>query len=162
MYLATCTRPDIAYTVRELAKFMSNLGKPHIQAAKHLLHYLCRISSHGILLGQIDAPYPLFRALSHSDWGMGKSWKSISGLVILLRDSPLAWSSKQQLIATLSSCEAEYVSTSHCTHAVLCFRNCFELGYPQSTATTLFCDNQGTVICTHDPHGHTKMKHITI
>ena len=29
-------------------------------------------------------------------------------------------------------------------------------------ATTLFCDNQGTVSCTHDPHGHTKMKHIAI
>ena len=40
MYLATCTQPDIAYTVRELVKFMSNFGKVHILAAKHLLRYL--------------------------------------------------------------------------------------------------------------------------
>ena len=163
MYLATCTRPDIAYTVRELAKYMSNFGKSHIQAAKHLLRYLRGTSSHGILLGQIDAPYPLFRALSDSDWGMGDSRKSISGFVILLGDSPLAWSSKQQLVVALSSCEAEYISTTHCSCDILWFRNLFlELGYPQTNPTTLFCDNQGTVSCTHDPHGHTKMKHIAI
>jgi hypothetical protein len=40
MYLATCTRPDIAYTVRELAQFMSNYGAAHWAAAKHLLRYL--------------------------------------------------------------------------------------------------------------------------
>ena len=37
MYLATCTQPDIAFTVRELAKFMSNYRHEHWQAAKHLL-----------------------------------------------------------------------------------------------------------------------------
>lgn len=29
MYLATTTRPDIAYAVRELAQFMSNYGSAH-------------------------------------------------------------------------------------------------------------------------------------
>jgi len=27
---------------------------------------------------------------------------------------------------------------------------------------SLFCYNQGTVACTHDPHAHPKMKHISI
>jgi len=40
MYLATCTLPDIAYTVHELARFMANYGPPHVAAAKHLLQYL--------------------------------------------------------------------------------------------------------------------------
>ena len=94
---------------------------------------------------------------------MGEFQKSISGFIILLSDSPLTWSSKQQLIVALSSCEAKYISTSHCACDVLWFRNLFlELGYPQTLATTVFCDNQGTVSCTHDPNRHTKMKHITI
>jgi virulence-associated protein VapD len=163
MYLATCTRPDIAYTVRELARFMSNYGQSHYNAAKHLLRYLRGTQSYGIFLGQLDNPYPLFRAMSDSDWGMGENRKSISGFVILLGDSPLSWSSKQQTVVALSSCEAEYLATTHCSKDVLWFRNLFlELGYPQSSATPLFCDNQGTVACTHDPHGHTKMKHIAI
>jgi hypothetical protein len=37
-----------------------------------------------------------------------------------------------------------------------------ELGYPQESPMTIFCDNQGTVVCTHDPHAHSKMKHISI
>ena len=40
MYLATCTRPDIAYAVSLLARFNSNPGKAHWQAVKHLFRYL--------------------------------------------------------------------------------------------------------------------------
>jgi len=40
MYLATCTRPDVAYTIHELAQFMASYGPAHIAAAKHLLCYL--------------------------------------------------------------------------------------------------------------------------
>ena len=40
MYLATSTRPDIAYTVSKLACFNSNPGKVHWTAVKHLLCYL--------------------------------------------------------------------------------------------------------------------------
>lgn len=38
----------------------------------------------------------------------------------------------------------------------------FELGYPQQTASVLYCDNSGTVYFSHDPHGHSRMKHIDI
>lgn len=40
IYLNTCTCPNIAYTVRELTRFMSNYGPAHIAAAKHLPRYL--------------------------------------------------------------------------------------------------------------------------
>ena len=37
MYLSTCTRLYIAYTVQELACFMSNYSPSHVAATKHLL-----------------------------------------------------------------------------------------------------------------------------
>jgi hypothetical protein len=40
MYLSTCTRPNISFTTCKLAKYMSNFGTKHYEAAKHLLHYL--------------------------------------------------------------------------------------------------------------------------
>jgi hypothetical protein len=163
LYLSLCSRPDISYAVRELSRFISSFGSPHIAAAKHLLRYLQGTRSYGILLGRKDDAFPMFRAMSDSDWGMGNDRKSISGFIILFGQSPISWSSKQQAIVALSSCEAEYIAVTHCARDVLWFRNMFaELGYPQESATTIFCDNQGTVACTHDPHAHSKMKHISI
>jgi hypothetical protein len=163
LYLSLCSRPDISYAVRELSRFISNFGTPHIAAAKHLLRYLQGSQSHGVILGHRDDPFPLFRAMSDSDWGMGNDRKSVSGFIIFLGNSPISWSSKQQAIVALSSCEAEYISVTHCARDVLWLRNLFaEIGYPQESPTTIFCDNQGTVACTHDPHAHSKMKHISI
>jgi hypothetical protein len=63
----------------------------------------------------------------------------------------------------LSLYEAEYIAVTHCAHDVLWFHNLFaELGYPQESATIIFCDNQGTIAYTHDSHTHSKMKYISI
>ena len=40
MYIATCTRPDIAHAVGEVAKFCERYGKSHWAAAKRILKYL--------------------------------------------------------------------------------------------------------------------------
>ena len=40
MYIATCTRPDIAHAVGEDAKFCERYNKSHWTAAKRILKYL--------------------------------------------------------------------------------------------------------------------------
>lgn len=163
MYLSTCTRPDISYAVRDLARFMSNYGKQHYEAAKHLLRYLQGTKSRGIIYGNSDDMSPVFRSFTDSDWAMSDGRKSISGYVILCGGGPITWSSKQQTIVALSSCEAEYISCMHCARQIIWLRTLFhELGFTQDIPTLLYCDNQGTVVCTHDPHSHSRMKHIDI
>ena len=39
-YLSNCTRPDIVYAARELARFMSSPGRQHFEQLKMLLRYL--------------------------------------------------------------------------------------------------------------------------
>jgi hypothetical protein len=163
MYLSTCTRPDISYAVRELARFMSNFGPLHCKAAKHLLRYLRRTRARGIIYGDIANHTPIFRSFADSDWGMSDSRKSVSGYLVECGGGPIAWSSKQQAIVALSSCEAEYLACSHCARQIIWLRALFhKLGFPQDHASILYCDNQGTVACTHDPHSHSRMKHIDI
>ena len=163
MYLANCTRPDISFAVRELAKFMSNYGTRHFDAAKHLLRYLQGTRSRGIIYGNSPNPYPIFKSFADSDWAMSEGRKSVSGFLIECGNGPLNWSSKQQVVVALSSCEAEYLACSHCARQVIWLRSLFdELGFPQLHPTTLYCDNQGTVACTHDPQAHSHMKHIDI
>ena len=48
MYLMCSTRPDIAYAVGQLSKFMNNWGEAHIKAAKDLLLYIKSTSERGI------------------------------------------------------------------------------------------------------------------
>jgi hypothetical protein len=63
----------------------------------------------------------------------------------------------------------QYIFVTHSTRDRLWLRNVLtKLGYPQESSLPtppvllLFCDNQGTVACTHDPHSHNKMKHTSI
>ncbi|KAL0445171.1 UNVERIFIED_CONTAM: Retrovirus-related Pol polyprotein from transposon TNT 1-94 [Sesamum latifolium] len=48
MYLMVYTRPDIAYAVSCLSRYMSNAGPPHWEALKWLLRYLSGSSNTGI------------------------------------------------------------------------------------------------------------------
>jgi hypothetical protein len=106
---------------------------------------------------------PIFRSFTDSDWAMSDNRKSVSGFIIECGGGPIAWSSKQQAIIALSSCEAEYISCTHCARQIIWLRTLFdELGYSQSQPSVLHCDNQGTVSCAHDPHSHSRMKHIDI
>ncbi|KAK4404655.1 Retrovirus-related Pol polyprotein from transposon TNT 1-94 [Sesamum angolense] len=67
MYLMVSTRPDIAYAVSWLSRYMSNAGLPHWEALKWLLRYLNDSVSAGIkfskdadgvsLVGYVDSNY---------------------------------------------------------------------------------------------------------
>ncbi|CAI7868824.1 unnamed protein product, partial [Closterium sp. NIES-54] len=53
MCLMTCTRPDLAYPLSLLARYVApgRHRKVHWDAAKRVLHYLCSTSSMGLVLG---------------------------------------------------------------------------------------------------------------
>ncbi|CAI7837884.1 unnamed protein product [Closterium sp. NIES-53] len=53
MYLMTCTRPDLAYPLSLLARYVApgRHQKVHWNAAKRLLCYLCSTSGMGLVLG---------------------------------------------------------------------------------------------------------------
>ncbi|CAI7793240.1 unnamed protein product [Closterium sp. NIES-54] len=53
MYLMTCTRPDLAYSLSLLARYVApgRHRKVHWDAAKRVLRYLCSSSGMGLMLG---------------------------------------------------------------------------------------------------------------
>ncbi|CAI7858293.1 unnamed protein product [Closterium sp. NIES-53] len=53
MYLMTCTRPDLAYPLSILARYVApgRHRKEHMDAAKRVLRYLCSTSGMGLVLG---------------------------------------------------------------------------------------------------------------
>ena len=49
LYLATTTRPDIAFAVSNVAKFTSEPTEQHWTAVKHILRYLVGTVNYGLL-----------------------------------------------------------------------------------------------------------------
>src|ERR1700691_3892667 len=68
MYLAVATRPDIAYSAGVLARFNSNSGLAHWQAAKHVLRYLKGTMDYKPVYQPSTSPEP-FITYSDADHG---------------------------------------------------------------------------------------------
>ncbi len=85
MYLAVTTRPDIAYAARVLARFNSNPGLAHWQAAKHVLCYLKGTMDYKLVYKPSTSPEP-FITYSDADHGgnpdNGKSTERSGSIVI--------------------------------------------------------------------------------
>jgi hypothetical protein len=55
------------------------------------------------------------------------------------------------------------MALTHIAKEVLLLRSLTqELGFAQKHPMPIYCDNQGTVACTHDLQHHSRMKHIDI
>ena len=54
LYLTMTTRPDIAYPVGVLSRFMSCPGQDHVRAAKRVIGYLFRTKDYGIRYSRTD------------------------------------------------------------------------------------------------------------
>ena len=64
---------------------------------------------------------------------------------------------------TLSTCEAEYVAAVEASQELAWLRELLAgIGYRQTTASPLLCDNNGAIVVSSDPAFHTKLKHTPI
>ncbi|XP_047952725.1 phenylalanine N-monooxygenase-like [Salvia hispanica] len=93
MYLMVSIRPDIAYSVSGLSRYMSNLGQPHWEALKWLLRYHKHTVSY-------DSNYANDRDKK----------KSTTSYVFTLGGSCISWKSQLQHIVALSTIESEYIA----------------------------------------------------
>ncbi|CAI5460251.1 unnamed protein product [Closterium sp. Yama58-4] len=108
MYLMTCTRPDLAYPLDLLARYVApGRHRPeHMAAAKRVLRYLCSTSGMGLVLGG-TSPVVL---TGHSD----ASWvddqttqRSSQGYTFSLGSGSVSWRSTRSSFVLSSTCEAE-------------------------------------------------------
>ncbi|CAI7793970.1 unnamed protein product [Closterium sp. NIES-54] len=108
MYLMTCTRPDLAYPLSRLARYVApgRHQKVHWEAEKRVLHYLCSTSSMGLVFGRQGSVV----LTSHSD----ASWvddqtthRSTESYSFSLSSGSVSWRSTRSSSVLSSSCEAE-------------------------------------------------------
>ena len=123
-------RPDIAFAVTTLARFLSKANKSHWIALKQILRYLNGTVKQITFDG--DKPKT----------GNKDDRKSTSGYLFRIAGGPVSWRSKNQDTVALSTAEAEYLALSSAAQAMMWLRRLnSDLGNKQKRPTIVNEDN---------------------
>ncbi|CAI5956626.1 unnamed protein product [Closterium sp. NIES-64] len=135
MYLMTCTRPDLAYPLSILARYVApGRHRPeHMAAAKRVLRYLCSTSGMGLVLG-------------------GRS------LVVLTGHADASWADDQ---ATQRSSQGYTFSLGSGSELRWLTYLLTELGEPPRSPPVLYVDNKAMLALCREQRLEHRTKHIT-
>ncbi|PNW85445.1 hypothetical protein CHLRE_03g186800v5 [Chlamydomonas reinhardtii] len=183
-YLATCTRPDIAYALSLLARHMAAPTKVHFTLAVGVLRYLKHTAAMGLRFraaagggggghgggggggggaggGGGDGS---FLGYCDADWaGDPLTRRSQTALLFSLYGTAVTWCSQRQHTVAASSVEAEYQAAAAATKEALWLRKlAADLGL-NGGAVTIRSDSQGAISLARNPISSSPLsKHIDI
>ncbi|KAK8624299.1 hypothetical protein V6N13_065646 [Hibiscus sabdariffa] len=108
MYLMSCTRPDIAFTISSLSRFTSNPSENHWKAIVRVLRYLRYTRDYGLHYSRDPA---ILEGYSDASWISDiQDTKGTSGYAFTLGGGVVSWKSSRQTIITRSTIESEVVA----------------------------------------------------
>ncbi|CAI7822180.1 unnamed protein product [Closterium sp. NIES-54] len=164
MYLMTCTRPDLAYPLSILARYVapSRLRMEHMDAGKRVLRYLCSTSGMGLVLGGRAR----FVLTGHAD----ASWvddlamqRSSQGYTFRLGSGSVSWRSTRSSSVLSSSCEAEVYAGAMAAQELRWLTYLLtELGEPPRSPPVLYVDNNAMIALCQEHRLEHRTKHIAL
>ena len=162
LYLASWTRPDIAYAVVALAQWNASPTRSTLLAAKGVLRYL--LGTRDWVLRYGDGVCTDSIAFCDTDWATHQDdCRSISGFAFFLHSGLVSWSSSKQKATALSSTEAEYMAITHAAKELLwirMFSNIVDLPVPRPFR--LLSDNNSAIDMTKSNVILNRVKHIDL
>ncbi|CAI7860849.1 unnamed protein product, partial [Closterium sp. NIES-54] len=164
MYLMTCTRPDLAYPLSILARYVApGRHRPeHMAAAKRVLRYLSSTSGLGLVLGG-RRPVVL---TGHA----GASWaddqatqRSSQGYTFSLGSGSISWRSTRSSSVLGSSCEAEIYAGAMAAQELRWLTYLLtDLGEPPRSPPVLYVDNKAMLALCREHRLEHRTKHIAL
>jgi hypothetical protein len=164
MYLAIAMRPDIAFAVGVLCRFMARPGPEHWKAVKHLFRYLRGTIDYRLTYApDASAPKP-FYAYSDADHGGNcNNGRSMSAYVVKIGSGAVSWMLRLQPIVALSTTEAEFIAAASAGQEVVWMRQLLgELGFSIAGPSLLLLDNQSAIQVGKNLEHHGHMKHLDL
>lgn len=161
IYLAH-TRPDIAYAVSVVSRYMHDPRIVHQDAVYRILRYLKSTPGNGILFS--NHGHLTLECFTDADWAGSKDdRKSTTGYCTLLGGNLVTWKSKKQSVVSRSSAEAEYRAMAKGTCELIWLKSLLgDLGVMHERPMRLYCDNQAAINIAHNPVQHDRTKHIEV
>ena len=171
------TRPELAYSMSQLGKWMSDWGVRHWKAAIQHLRYTIKTKAKTLVVRPIIGS-PIIKAWVDSDFfgdrdpGQSDVGASHGGYVTMVcGDSDakdaignvVSVRSKKHNVITLSSMEAEIREATTATKEILYLRELLkDLGYVQDRPSVLFEDNSGCISFSKNATHHENTKHVVL
>ncbi|CAI7817996.1 unnamed protein product, partial [Closterium sp. NIES-54] len=164
MYLMTCTRPDLAYPLSLLARYVApgRHRKVPWDAAKRVLRYLCSTSGMGLVLGG-RARVVL---TGHAD----ASWvddlatqRSSQGYTFSLGSGSVSWRSTRSSSVLSSSCEAEIYAGAMAAQELRWLTYLLtDLSEAPRSPPVLYVDNKAMIALCQEHRLEYRTKHIAL
>ncbi|CAI7888990.1 unnamed protein product [Closterium sp. NIES-54] len=164
MYLMTCTRPNLAYPLSLLARYVapSRHRNVHWDAAKRVLRYLCSTLGMGLVLGG-RARVVL---TGHAD----ASWvddlatqRSSQGYTFSLGSGSVSWRSTRSSSVLSSSCEAEIYAGAMAAQELRWLTYLLtDLGEVPRSPPVLYVNNKAMLALCQEHRLEHRTKHIAL
>lgn len=156
------TRPDIAYAVSVVSRYMHDPRSGHMDAVNRILRYLKGCPGKGILFsahGHLN-----IEGYTDADWaGCLDDRRSTSGYCMFVGGNLISWRSKKQSVVARSTAEAEFRAMASGLCELMWLKMLLtELQLYRSIPLQLYCDNQAAINIVHNPVHHDRTKHVEI
>ncbi|CAI5957436.1 unnamed protein product, partial [Closterium sp. NIES-64] len=164
MYVMTCTRPDLAYPLSILARYVApGRHRPeHMAAAKRVLRYLCSTSGMGLVLGG-RSPVVL---TGHADasWADDQATqRSSQGYTFSLGSGSVSWRATRSSSVLGSSCEVEIYAGAMAAQELRWLTYLLtDLGEPPRSPPFLYVDNKAMLALCREQRLEHRTKHIAL
>ncbi|CAI7844885.1 unnamed protein product [Closterium sp. NIES-54] len=164
MYLMTCTRPDLAYPLSILTRFVA-LGRhcpSHWYAAKRMAKYVASTSGMGLVLGG-KQPVTL-TGFSDSSWANDvETRRSTKGYSFSFETGVVSWRSTRASSVSSSSYKAEVYAAAKGSQKLRWLSFLLtDLGERPRSPPVLFANNRSAVLLCEEPQLVMKAKHIQL
>src|SRR3954462_677452 len=164
MYAQVCTRPDIAYIVGMLGRYLSNPGMDHWKAVKRVLRYLQRTKDYKLTYQRSD--HLEIIGYTDSDFaGCIDSRRSTSGYVFMMAAGAISWKSVKQTLIASSTMEAEFIACYEASNQAIWLRNLItglQVVEGIERPLKINCDNKAAELYSKNNRSSSKSKHIDI
>ena len=163
IYLMTCTRPDISYSVGLLSRFMQEPKELHWRFLKRLLRYLKTTRDYSLTYYKSNKENRKLIGYTDSDLASNfEDRKSTSGYLFKYGECLISWKSSKQNIVALSSTEAEYIGLTKAAQETIWLKQTLNELNHKTEQVLIYCDNQSSISLSKNPEFHARSKHIDI
>ena len=167
MHLMVCTRPDLAYSVGVMCRYLHNPGQEHWNGVKHILQYVSQTKDLGLCYSKVSGSNLSFGNLQgycDSDWAEDRDEReSTAGWVVKMNGAAISWQSRKNRSPAQSSGGAEYVALGMMAMEVGWLYNILgELDMTPERPIPIFCDSEAAIHMGENPILHERSKHIEL